>query len=199
MSNIYSAGISKMVNSSYVGPSGYEGTFVEWLGGKSCVEKMLEKAFKFAHKRLRRRKSNSNLRYHYRTLFTELASLPGYFEGLFPRNPGVEDNWCEFGGKLTVWMEWYSTPKSPPKSRPKSPPKSRSAPPPHGSNTYTPPSAYRNQDKWWIILGVLQSASYDIVKQQYRILARKFHPDKGGDAEDFKSVSNAWELYNQTR
>ena len=192
MSHIYSAGISKMVNSSYIGPSGYEGTFVEWLGGKCCVEKMLEKAFKFAHKRLNRRKSNSNLRFHYKTLFTELASDPGYFEGLFPRDPGLKTRWGEFAGKLTVWMEWYCGDKS--KSRPKSPPKSRQKS--HGA---PPPPEYRNPNKWWTILGVSRSSSYDIVKQQYRILARKCHPDKGGNADDFKTLSNAWELYNKTR
>ena len=29
---------------------------------------------------------------------------------------------------------------------------------------------------------------------RYRYLAKKHHPDKGGDAEKFKSITNAWEI-----
>ena len=41
------------------------------------------------------------------------------------------------------------------------------------------------------ILGVSKSASSDELKRAYKKLAIQHHPDKGGDEEIFKKISNA--------
>jgi molecular chaperone DnaJ len=43
-------------------------------------------------------------------------------------------------------------------------------------------------------LGLQRSATEDEVKKAYRKLAREHHPDKGGDAEKFKKVQEAYEV-----
>ncbi len=43
-------------------------------------------------------------------------------------------------------------------------------------------------------LGVPKGASADEIKKAYRTLARTHHPDKGGDAEKFKKVQEAYEV-----
>ena len=43
------------------------------------------------------------------------------------------------------------------------------------------------------ILGISTNASEDEVKKAYRKLAAKHHPDKGGDAEQFKKIKAAYE------
>ena len=45
-------------------------------------------------------------------------------------------------------------------------------------------------------LGVEQNASTDEIKKAYRNLARVNHPDKGGDAEKFKEIGQAYEVLN---
>ena len=42
------------------------------------------------------------------------------------------------------------------------------------------------------VLGVQQNASQDEIKKVYRKLAVKHHPDKGGDPEKFKSITEAY-------
>jgi curved DNA-binding protein CbpA len=42
-------------------------------------------------------------------------------------------------------------------------------------------------------LGVPKGASPEDIKKAYRSLARMHHPDKGGDAEKFKKVQEAYE------
>ena len=43
-------------------------------------------------------------------------------------------------------------------------------------------------------LGLQKSASETEIKKAYRKLAMKHHPDKGGDEEEFKSISEAYEV-----
>lgn len=44
------------------------------------------------------------------------------------------------------------------------------------------------------VLGLTKDATTDDVKKAYRKLAREHHPDKGGDAEKFKKVQEAYEV-----
>lgn len=50
---------------------------------------------------------------------------------------------------------------------------------------------------WWNVLGVAINATPDQVKDAFRILAKKHHPDAGGDAELFHRINAAWEQYNR--
>jgi len=50
---------------------------------------------------------------------------------------------------------------------------------------------------WWRVLGVPVNAEPDQVKQAYRVLAAKHHPDAGGHAELFMRVQKAWEQFNE--
>jgi DnaJ-class molecular chaperone len=46
---------------------------------------------------------------------------------------------------------------------------------------------------YYRILGIEKDATADEIKAAYRKLASKHHPDKGGDAETFKEISEAYE------
>lgn len=46
------------------------------------------------------------------------------------------------------------------------------------------------------ILGLQSGATPDEVKMAYKNLAKKHHPDKGGDPEKFKEINNAFERIN---
>lgn len=48
--------------------------------------------------------------------------------------------------------------------------------------------------KYYELLGVSQSSSKDEIKKAYKKLAIQMHPDKGGDPEKFKEVSNAYSV-----
>ena len=48
-------------------------------------------------------------------------------------------------------------------------------------------------------LGVQKNASQDEIKKAYRKLAVKHHPDKGGDPERFKSITEAYNTLSDTR
>ena len=47
---------------------------------------------------------------------------------------------------------------------------------------------------YYKILGVSKDASADDIKNAYRNLAHKYHPDKGGDAEKFKEINEAYQI-----
>jgi DnaJ-class molecular chaperone with C-terminal Zn finger domain len=47
---------------------------------------------------------------------------------------------------------------------------------------------------YYKILGVEKTASADDIKKAYRNLAHKYHPDKGGDAEKFKEINEAYQI-----
>lgn len=54
--------------------------------------------------------------------------------------------------------------------------------------------------QWWSVLGVPINASAEQVKDAYRILAAKHHPDKeGGNTENFLRVQQAWEMFQMTQ
>ena len=48
-------------------------------------------------------------------------------------------------------------------------------------------------------LGVSKSASKDEIKKAFRTLAHKYHPDKGGDAEKFKEVNEAYSVLSDEK
>lgn len=50
------------------------------------------------------------------------------------------------------------------------------------------------QKDYYEILGVKRDATADEIKKAYRKLARKHHPDTGGDEETFKEINNAYEV-----
>lgn len=53
--------------------------------------------------------------------------------------------------------------------------------------------------EWWKTLGVTINASPEQVKEAYRLLVKKHHPDKGGDPEFFNRVQRAMENWERGR
>ena len=47
---------------------------------------------------------------------------------------------------------------------------------------------------YYSILGVAKNATNEDIKKAYRKLAHQYHPDKGGDTEKFKQVSEAYQV-----
>ena len=46
---------------------------------------------------------------------------------------------------------------------------------------------------YYKILEVNRNSSIDDIKKQYKILAKKYHPDKGGNEDKFKEISEAFQ------
>ena len=47
---------------------------------------------------------------------------------------------------------------------------------------------------YYKILELNDNCSEEDIKKQYKILAMKYHPDKGGDVEKFKDISEAYQI-----
>jgi molecular chaperone DnaJ len=52
---------------------------------------------------------------------------------------------------------------------------------------------------YYKILGINKAASADDIKKAYRNLAHKYHPDKGGDAEKFKEINEAYQVLSDSQ
>jgi hypothetical protein len=48
---------------------------------------------------------------------------------------------------------------------------------------------------WWQVLGVAMNANEDQIRDAYRALVKKHHPDTGGNREQFEQVQKAWEEF----
>ena len=48
------------------------------------------------------------------------------------------------------------------------------------------------QRDYYDVLGVDKNASESEISKAYRKLAKKYHPDKGGNAKDFEKISKAY-------
>lgn len=51
-----------------------------------------------------------------------------------------------------------------------------------------------SQTNYYEVLGVQENADQETIKKAYRTLAKKHHPDKGGNDEVFKRVSEAYDV-----
>jgi molecular chaperone DnaJ len=51
---------------------------------------------------------------------------------------------------------------------------------------------------YYQILGIAKDATAEDIKKAYRKLAHKYHPDKGGDEQKFKEVSEAYQVLSDT-
>ncbi|KAF4682467.1 DnaJ (Hsp40), sub A, member 4, partial [Perkinsus olseni] len=56
------------------------------------------------------------------------------------------------------------------------------------------PSKKADTQKLYDVLGVGKNASSSDIKKAYRKLAMQHHPDKGGDEEQFKLITKAYEI-----
>jgi DnaJ family protein A protein 2 len=54
-------------------------------------------------------------------------------------------------------------------------------------------SSQGRKSSYYDILGVPKTASEKDIQKAYRKLALKCHPDKGGDEEEFKELSKAYD------
>jgi molecular chaperone DnaJ len=51
-----------------------------------------------------------------------------------------------------------------------------------------------SQDNYYKVLGVQENADQETIKKAYRTMAKKHHPDKGGNDETFKKISEAYDV-----
>lgn len=56
-----------------------------------------------------------------------------------------------------------------------------------------------SEPAWWVTLGVDENAAQETIEAAGRRLVAAHHPDKGGDAEEFKRVVAAWNAGRQAR
>ncbi len=55
------------------------------------------------------------------------------------------------------------------------------------------------QQDYYNLLGIQKGASADDIKRAYRKLAGENHPDRGGDAEKFKKINEAYQVLSDTQ
>lgn len=51
-----------------------------------------------------------------------------------------------------------------------------------------------SKEDYYNLLGVSKSSSDKDIKKAYKKLVVKHHPDKGGDADEFKKIQEAYEV-----
>lgn len=56
------------------------------------------------------------------------------------------------------------------------------------------PGSHFDRDAHYKTLGVERGASAKTIRASFRTKARKMHPDRGGDSEEFKVLSNAYDI-----
>jgi molecular chaperone DnaJ len=56
-----------------------------------------------------------------------------------------------------------------------------------------------SQENYYEILGVDENAKPDVIKKSYRKLAKEHHPDKGGDENKFKKISEAYDILSDDK
>ena len=49
------------------------------------------------------------------------------------------------------------------------------------------------------VLDVAATASDEVIREKYRALARQFHPDRGGNADDMQRINDAYDRISQQR
>lgn len=55
----------------------------------------------------------------------------------------------------------------------------------------------RSSHGWWEVLGISINANEEQVREAYRLLAKKHHPDVGGDQDLMRRLNEAWDQFNQ--
>ncbi len=55
----------------------------------------------------------------------------------------------------------------------------------------------RAGSSWWETLGVSVNASEEQIKEAYRLLVKKHHPDAGGESEMFRRVQEAYQQFER--
>jgi len=54
-------------------------------------------------------------------------------------------------------------------------------------------------ENYYQILGVPENADEETIKKAFRELAKKYHPDRGGDAEKFKKIVEAYRVLSDKK
>lgn len=69
-----------------------------------------------------------------------------------------------------------------------------------GGQNFRQPSDNGDDGSYYKVLGggVNKLSNIDDIKKAYRKKAMMLHPDKGGDAEDFKSLTEAYEVFHKS-